>query len=352
VAPESGEWPHFAFGALHASGTRRVAAYRAGVRQRRESGELVPPIALWVRGSGELATAAVRSVGIVGARAATSYGEHVTVELAYGLARRGLAVVSGGAYGIDAAAHRGALAAGGHTLLVSAAGLERPYPAGNAALFARAAESGLVISESPPGTAPHRHRFLTRNRLIAALSTGTLVVEAATRSGAANTAKHCLELGRPLMAVPGPITSPMSAGCHELLRRDVDPAVLVTCVEDVLQLVGAMGDGFPADERQPTGSEGSLADATPASRTPADDVRAELDGLDPVARRVFEGVSARHPGRPDEIAQRCGVPALEVIRALPVLQLAGLIESSDAGFRVAARVRGRTRADPARAQFG
>jgi DNA processing protein len=151
----------------------------------------------------------------------------LSADLAYGLSGHGFDIVSGGAYGIDAAAHRAALAAGGSTVIVSAGGLDRPYPSGNAQLFERAADNGLLISESPPGSAPHRQRFLTRNRLIAALSTGVVVVEAARRSGALNTAGHCRLLGRPLMVVPGPVTSAMSAGCHDLLRDEHGYAVLV-----------------------------------------------------------------------------------------------------------------------------
>jgi DNA processing protein len=205
---------------------------------------------------------------------------------------------------------------------VSAAGLDRPYPAGNAALYERAAATGLVISESPPGVAPHRGRFLTRNRLIAALSTGTVVVEAARRSGAANTAKHCTELGRPLMAVPGPVTSAMSVGCHDLLRRSINPAVLVTCVEDVLEVVGGIGEASAQTSR---------------AATPDDDLRASLDHLDPTCRQVFEGVPARRLASPDQIARRCGVAGIEVIRALPTLLLAGLVECSDGHYRLARR---------------
>jgi len=325
VVPESAEWPHFALAALERTGLARAASFAAGERKVADSGELMPPLALWVKGAGDLVSIGVRSVGIVGSRAATAYGEHVTADLGYGLASREVVVVSGGAYGIDAAAHRSALAAGGQTVLVSAGGLDRPYPQGNAALFDRAAESGLVISESPPGAAPQRHRFLTRNRLIAALSTGTVVVEAARRSGAANTASHCMALGRAVMAVPGPVTSPMSAGCHDLLRREPDPALLVTCVDDVLAVVGAIGEGLTTERHEQVGG----------------DVRAELDDLDPVARRVFEGLPVRRPARPDEIAQRCGVTPLDVIRSLPVLDLAGLLDASDAGYRIAARLRPR-----------
>jgi DNA processing protein len=321
VVPESDEWPHFAFAALERAVLPRAAAYEAGRFTRSESGEPVPPLALWVRGPGDLTSAAVRSVGIVGARAATAYGEHVTAELGYGLARRDVVIVSGGAYGIDAAAHRATLAAGGPTVVVSAGGLDRPYPPGNATLYDRAAETGLVVSESPPGCAPQRRRFLTRNRLIAALSSGVVVVEAAARSGAMNTAGHCRALGRPLMAVPGPVTSAMSVGCHELLRRDPEPALLVTSVDDVLAVVGHVGEGL-----------------LPRT-TAAGDVRAELDQLDAAARAVFDGLHARRFARPDEVAVRSGVSALDVIRVLPQLDLAGLIESSEAGYRIAARLR-------------
>lgn len=327
VVPESAEWPHFGLVALERAGAARAATYDGGARKQSDSGEPMPPLALWVQGNGELASLGVRSVGLVGARAATSYGEHVTAELGYGLARHGVVVVSGGAYGIDAAAHRSALAADGCTVVISAGGLDRPYPVGNASLYRRAAEQGLVISESPPGSAPQRHRFLTRNRLIAALSTGTVVVEAARRSGAVNTANHCLALGRPLMAVPGPVTSLMSTGCHELLRRERDPAALVTGVEDVLAVVGVMGEGLDR----------------PTQATPGTDLRLELDALDPVARRVFDGLPVSRPARPEEIAKRSGVTPLEVIRALPVLDLANLVEASDAGYRIAARLRSRAR---------
>jgi DNA processing protein len=282
-------------------------------------------LALWVRGVGDLTVLALRSAGIVGARAATTYGNHVSSELGYGLASTGVAVVSGGAYGIDAAAHRAALAAHGTTVLVSAAGLDRPYPPGNAALFERVGAEGLLISESPPGFAPQRRRFLTRNRLVAAFSTGVVVVEAAARSGATNTATHARTLGRPLMAVPGPVTSAMSTGCHDLLRRDEDPALLVTSADDVLAVVGSVGEGLPGD------------------KAPVADVRSELDLLDPMARTVFEGLQARRYARPDEVAVRSGVSALDVIRALPALDEAGLVERDGSGLRISARVRAMTR---------
>ncbi len=326
LTPESADWPHFAFSALEASARRR-----SGARAASDVVDLVPPLALWARGPAELRTAAVRSVAVVGARAATSYGEHVTAELAFGLARRDVTVVSGGAYGIDAAAHRAALAAEGATVLVSAGGLDRAYPAGHAALFDRVAETGLLLSESPPGAAPQRHRFLSRNRLIAALATGTLVVEAAARSGARNTANHTIALGRPLMAVPGPVTSALSAGCHELLRREHGRALLVSCVDDVLDVVGSIGETL--DSASAGGRSDALHGVDPVD--PLDPVRAALDGLDPAARQVFDGLPARASVREDELALRCGVGVVEVLRALPLLRLAGIVESDDSGHRIA-----------------
>lgn len=335
VVPESSEWPHFALAALEATALRRLPSYRSGAERHRDGGEPVPPLALWVKGSGDLASAGVRGVAIVGSRAATSYGEHVTADLAYGLAARGFDVVSGGAYGIDAAAHRGALAADGATILVSAGGLERPYPPGNARLYDRVAESGLVVSESPPGAAPQRHRFLTRNRLIAALSTGTVVVEAAARSGALNTAYHCRILGRMLMVVPGPVTSSMSAGCHLLLRRDGgERALLVSSVEHVVEAIGSLDEQSGRPRRDEAAGPDDLRD----------ELRGLVDRLDARARRVFDGIPVRRPAREDELARRCGLPVVEVIRALPELRLVGLVESTDEGFRLAAAFRRRTRA--------
>jgi DNA processing protein len=322
VVPESPDWPHFAFACLEQAVVPRAAAYARRRFVRAESGEPVPPLALWVRGPADLVTLAVRSAGLVGSRAATQYGEHVTAELGYGLAGRDVVIVSGGAYGIDAAAHRAALAAHGTTVLVSAGGLDRPYPPGNTQLYEAVAAGGLVISESPPGCAPQRRRFLTRNRLIAALSSGVVVVEAAARSGATNTATHAAMLGRPVMAVPGPVTSAMSVGCHALLQRE--RAVLVTSVEDVLAVVGSIGEGLAPD---------------PAAAAPVSDLRSELDALDPTVRAVFEGLPARRYARPEEVASRSGVSALDVIRALPTLEDAGLLERDGTGLRVANRVR-------------
>lgn len=323
VTPDSDEWPHFALGALERVARRRVAAWHGGEHVPRLGGEQLPPLALWVQGPDDLAAAATRSVAIVGSRACTAYGDHVAVELARGLAEREVTVVSGGAFGIDAAAHRGALAADGRTWVVSAAGIDRPYPTRHAPLFTRAATDGLIISEYPPGSAPHRHRFIMRNRLIAALTGGTVVVEAAGRSGALNTTTHARCLGRHVMVVPGPVTSTMSEGCHQLLRRggDFDQAgpVLVTDAEEVMQLIDGTAPGRQA--------------------APVYDVRAELDALDPMARQVFEGLPGRGYASEDQIARRCGMAPLDVVRSLPTLQLSGLVESSPAGYRIASSAR-------------
>jgi DNA processing protein len=323
VVPESAEWPHFALSSLEAAGVRRVQRWDGGDRKVAEHGEPIPPLALWVRGAGTLESLGVRSVAIVGSRASTPYGNHVTSELAAGLARREFTVVSGGAYGIDAAAHRAALAVGEPTVIVSAGGLDRAYPAANTALFDLAAADGLVISESPPGSAPQRRRFLTRNRLIAALGTGSLVVEAAQRSGAMNTASHARRLRRPVMAVPGPVTSAMSAGCHALLAAEEFPATLVTCVDDVLPVIGRLSD---LDLSAP---------ARPRRGTP---LQQKLDDLDPTSRRVFDCLPAYGWVQADELACATGVSASSVVSALPVLEAQGLVTADGTGHRVSAEV--------------
>lgn len=179
--------------------------------------DALAPLALRIKGVTDLAGTA-DSVAIVGARAATQYGVNVAQEFASELACRGVQVISGAAFGIDAAAHVGALAVDGVTIAVSAAGADRAAPVANYDLYQRIYRRGLVISEVPLGAVPNKHRFLIRNRLIAALSHTTIVVEAAVRSGALSTARHADELGRKVVAVPGPVTSAMSAGCHALIR--------------------------------------------------------------------------------------------------------------------------------------
>jgi DNA processing protein len=227
VSPEDDEWP--------------IAPLRAmEVAVASGAADLAPPRTLWVRGSLRLDAAVSRAVAIVGARDATPYGVKVAADLAYGLVARGWTVVSGGAYGIDGAAHRGALTADGATMAILPGGLSRPYPAGHTMLFDRVSVAGLLVSEWPPDCAPKRHHFPLRNRLLAAFASGTIVVEAGARSGTFSTARRTRELGRPVMAVPGPVSSAQSAGCHLLLKQGT--AQLVTCVEDVLAAVGEPSD--------------------------------------------------------------------------------------------------------------
>jgi DNA processing protein len=276
-------------------------------------------MALWVRGAGRLDEVIDRSVAIVGSRAATAYGEHVAGEFAAGLGERGWTVVSGGAYGIDGAAHRGALAVGAPTVAVLACGVDRVYPSGHGALFARIAESGLLLSEWPPGSAPHRHRFLVRNRLIAALTRGTVVVEAAARSGAQATAQRARRIGKEVMAVPGPVTSAMSVGCHELLREHADGVRLVASAVHVLDAVGALGsDLAPPPDRPPTAR----------------------DGLSDVAVRVLDACPVRSGASPERLAAIAGCDVLDVLRVLPALELADLVQWTGSGWRLAPPPRG------------
>ncbi len=199
------------------------------------------PLGLWIRGDGHLGRLCSQAVAMVGARAATGYGEHVAAGLAHDLARAGEVIVSGGAYGIDAACHRGALAGGGPTIAWLAGGLDRPYPAGNASLFEQIVAEGVTVSEQAIGAHPSRAGFLTRNRLIAASARATILVEAAARSGARNTVSWAIECGRPVMAVPGPVTSTMSLTPHRLIRDGL--AVLVTDAEDVGVVAAPVGEG-------------------------------------------------------------------------------------------------------------
>jgi DNA processing protein len=310
VVPEDDEWPAFA---MHALALRAAAEPDDPKARTKRTEALIPPLGLWVRGTPRLDTFTDRAVALVGSRASTAYGEHVAAELGHQLGERGWTVVSGGAYGIDGAAHRGALAAGGPTLAVLANGVDRPYPAGHDALFARIASNGLLVSEWPPGTAPHGHRFLVRNRLIAALSRGTVVVEAAARSGALATARRARDLGRSVMVVPGPVTSAMSVGCHELLRERETQAVLVAGASHVVEAVGSIG----AD----------LAEPAPRPVT-------ARDGLSDLAVRVLDACPVRRGVPPERLAHVAGCDVLEVLRVLPQLEIAGLVQWTGTGWRL------------------
>lgn len=193
------------------------------------------PYALWARGTANLGARWQNAVSVVGSRAATAYGMYVATQITASLSGQGWTVVSGAAYGIDAAAHSGALVTGGGTVAVLACGVDYPYPRGHQDLLAQITQRGAVVSEYPPGRLPARHRFLARNRLIAALGAGIVVVEAGLRSGTLNTARHARALGRPVMAVPGPVTSVQSAGCHQLIRDHG-----ATCVTDASDVIASM----------------------------------------------------------------------------------------------------------------
>jgi DNA processing protein len=236
------------------------------------------PAAFWVRGDKRLLSRSP-GVAIVGSRAATAYGEQVTAELVNALASRQIVIQSGGAYGIDGTAHLAALAAEGVTVAVLAGGVDRFYPAGNHDLLARVSTHGLVVSEMSCGTSPSRWRFLQRNRILAAMSAATVVVEAGARSGALNTASHARMLGRPLGAVPGPTTSPASVGCLRLIREaDV---TCVTGADDVVQMIEPllMSDSWLEPGTAPSAEEVRLLDALTLSRPRREEQLAQISGL-------------------------------------------------------------------------
>ncbi|PBC85333.1 DNA processing protein [Streptomyces sp. 2224.1] len=259
------------------------------------------PIGLWVRGAANLRLWALRSVAVVGARACTDYGAHLATTLSAGLADRGWTVVSGAAYGVDGAVHRGALAADGATIAVMACGVDHAYPRGHTELIGRIAEQGLVVAELPPGDHPTRSRFIQRNRVIAALTRGTVVVEAELRSGSLVTARQALALGRFTMGVPGPVTSSLSAGVHQLLRGE---ATVVTGADEVIELVGSIGDLAP-EQQGPTRIR---------------------DLLDPVAARVLEALPARGGTDTGRLAEEAATPREVTQRKLFELLSLGFVQ--------------------------
>ncbi|HEY0716335.1 MAG TPA: DNA-processing protein DprA [Streptosporangiaceae bacterium] len=289
------------------------------------------PYALWLRGEADLRYCCLQSVSIVGARASSAYGTHVGTEMAATLAGHGWTVVSGGAYGIDASAHRGALAADGVTIAVLACGVDHAYPPGHTDLLASIAAQGVLVSEWPPGRTPTRLRFLIRNRVIGALTRGTVVVEAGQRSGALNTARHARDLGRPVMAVPGPVTSEVSAGCHKIIREW--GAVCVTGAHDVLELVTPLGE-VPA--YGPAASPGAShpAGAVAVRR----DTLLPRDELDAASRRVLDAIPARGAG-PAVIAVGAGLGINAVVSSLGLLAAGGFVERCSRGWRVRTRQR-------------
>lgn len=254
-----------------------------------------PPIGLWVKGPVRLDTLG-ESVAIVGSRSSTSYGESVAADIAAQVGHAGIPVVSGAAYGIDYAAHRGALSTRAPTVAVLACGADRVYPTAHRQLLEHLGREHAVVSEAPPGHSPQRIRFLARNRLIAALSKGTVVVEAAYRSGAISTVNWAARLNRVVMGVPGPITVATTAGVHQLIRNHV--ATLVTSGDDVLELIGKAGEHVRDDPRGPdnprdllTFRERQVLDAVPVAQSAGVDSIAVVAGLGvaPV-RRALEGL--------------------------------------------------------------
>src|ERR1700759_4722681 len=284
------------------------------VRRRRRRGETAGQtparvVVLGEMGPPRLDETALRAAAVVGTRAATGYGEQMAADLAAGLAEQEVAVGSGGASGIYGAAEPAALAADGVTVAVLAGGLDIPYPAGHSALLHRIAADGLLVTEYPPGVRPARHRFLTRNRLVAAFAGAAIVVEAGLRSGAANTAAWARVLGRVVGAVPGPVTSSASSGCHALLRAGAE---VITRTEDIVELVGRVGELAP-DQPRP---------ATP------------LDGLSDAERQVYEALPGRGVATVDEIAVAAALEPALILAPLAMLELAGLAERDDGRWRI------------------
>jgi DNA processing protein len=281
------------------------------------------PLGLWVRG-GRLSSINP-SVAVVGSRAATDYGAWVAADLAADLAGHGVAVVSGGAYGIDGHAHRGTLVAGGVTVAVLACGVDVAYPRQHEQLLERiVGTGGVLVSEAPMGATARRNRFLVRNRLIAALSLGTVVVEAAARSGALNTANWADRCSRPTFAVPGPVGSALSAGTHRLVRER--GAVLVTGAADVLEDLGLAGTSIDPDE--------------PLQLTL---LVGDIPELSPNASQVLGAMHGNGVVDVAALSRRCGLAVPEILAAIAELALAGLADTEGANYRLTAVGRSNSR---------
>ena len=299
VTPDDEEWPVWQLLSFDGAGMS-------------DGADQCAPLALWVLGGTPLTELLERAVAIVGTRAASAYGEHVTAEIAGDLAIDGWTVISGAAFGIDAAAHRAALGVGARTMAVLACRVDRAYPSGHARLLQRIAGSGAVVSEYAPGTPPAKHRFLARNRVVAAFGSAVVVVEAGWRSGARNTAAWAHKLGRPVLAVPGPVTSASSKGCHRMIREG--EARLVADAHDVVAEagpVGAVGEGRPSMFR-------------------------DIDALSENALLVYEALPASGTRSPRELSEQAAIPVEKVRSVLPLLELEGFVASDETGwYRVA-----------------
>jgi len=296
VIPGDDEWP------------RQVDALRHAPELQARGGV---PLGLWVRGPVRLDELA-SSVAVVGSRSASSYGGDVARGMGRVIAGAGLPVISGAAFGIDQAAHRGALAGGGPTVAVLACGADRVYPAAHQDLLDYLAKHGAVVSEAAPGCAPMRIRFLSRNRLIAALSAATVIVEASVRSGALNTANWATRLNRHLLAVPGPVTSAQSEGVHHLIRSG--GALLVTSGDEILEVVGRPGEHLVAEPRAVTRAR---------------------DRLSQRDQMVLDAVPVARSAKPDSIARTAGVGLKYVAGALLRLHTRGLVERQNDGWVLA-----------------
>jgi DNA processing protein len=295
VVPGDEEWPSQVDDLLRAE----LLDHRGG-----------PPLGLWVKGPTRL-DQLTRSVAVVGARSATTYGTDVAASIAGGLVRAGHPVISGAAFGIDQAAHRGALAVEGANVAVLACGVDRAYPTAHKELLDHLGATAAVVAEVAPGCAPTRGRFLSRNRLIAALTRGTVVVEAAARSGALNTANWTTRLNRHLMGVPGPVTSAQSQGVHELIRTGA--ASLVTYADEVLEVIGDSGTHLTTPRRAPS---------------------RRRDRVPPRDARVLDAVPVARPAPVDSIASTAGMALLDVQSALRRLVRDGLVELLPHGWRL------------------
>lgn len=272
------------------------------------------PVGLWIRGRGNLAQLCEQAVAIVGARECTTYGAEAASELAADCADAGFTIVSGAAFGVDGCAHRGAFLMNKPTVGVLASGADVDYPAGHSALIAEVADAGLVVSEQAPGSRPLKGRFLSRNRIIAALSQGTVVIEAAVRSGSLNTLNWADQLGRPTMALPGPVTSRQSSGTHDAIRAG--KAVLVTNGKSVLE------------ELRGLGSETSRSDSVPLT---------EFDRLPAAVRKTLDGLDWSQGQTLTEIATTVRLTAREVRTSLDLLERRGLVSRVGSAWILARR---------------
>lgn len=300
ITPEDEEWPReqldLAFGFVSSGLSEHLRSHQA---------DAAPPHALWVRG-GHLGPLLNQAVGVVGTRAATAYGREVTRLFGSGFAAHRWTVVSGGAKGIDTIAHETALARGGATIAIQACGLDNTYPRDNADMFQRiVGADSAVITEYPPGTTPQRHRFLTRNRLVAALTHGTVLIQAPWRSGALNTMTWCEGLGRTAMAVPGPVTTRDFSGNHARIKDG--RAQLVTNPDEVRALLSAVGT-LDANEQY------ELAFAPD-----------EVQSLSRTELRIYDALPVSAGKDADRIALDAGIHLHQTVAALVGLTRRGLV---------------------------